>query len=93
MPTNKILPFTPLGLSRTEAAAYIGVSATKFDELVNNGRMPEPKRVGSRKIWDREALTIYFRSLGEERDGEGTEPSISDDEALLDAAFKTVRSR
>lgn len=93
MPTNKILPFTPLGLSRTEAAAFIGVSASKFDELVNTGLMPEPKRIGTRKVWDREALTLHFRCLGDEEDCEGVESAIADDEALLDAAFDTVRSR
>jgi len=32
----------PRGLSRTIAAAYIGVSATLFDQMVSDGRMPNP---------------------------------------------------
>lgn len=30
------------GLRREEAARYVGISPTKFDELVTDGRMPEP---------------------------------------------------
>lgn len=30
----------PRGLSRVQAAEYIGVSRTKFDELVGDGHMP-----------------------------------------------------
>ena len=43
----EILPraLPPRGLSRLEAAAYIGVSPTLFDMLVKDGRMPEPKRI------------------------------------------------
>lgn len=39
-------------LRRTEAAIYIGVSASKFDELVKDGRMPHPKRIDSCVRWD-----------------------------------------
>jgi predicted DNA-binding transcriptional regulator AlpA len=40
------------GLSRIEAAIYIGVSPSKFDQLVRDGRMPQPGRIDSRVIWD-----------------------------------------
>ncbi len=53
----------PRGLSRTAAAAYIGVSPTKFDEMVKDGRMPKPKRVDTRSIWDRVRLDIAFNEL------------------------------
>lgn len=42
----------PRGLSRTEAASYIGVSPSIFDQMVKDGRMPSPKRVNARTIWD-----------------------------------------
>ena len=38
----------PRGLSRVEAADYIGVSPTTFDKLVADGRMPAPKQINSR---------------------------------------------
>jgi hypothetical protein len=42
---HSLLPpgVVPLGLSREQAAEYIGVSATIFDEMVDNGQMPQPK--------------------------------------------------
>ena len=60
----------PRGLSRIEAAAYIGVGATKFDELVTGGRMPQPKRIDRRKVWDRLELDSAFDDLAVEADDE-----------------------
>lgn len=62
---HKALPASlpPRGLSRVEAAAYIGVSAGTFDELVASGHMPGPKRLRARKIWDRHALDAAFAAL------------------------------
>lgn len=53
----------PRGLRRESAAAYVGVSASKFDEWVNDGRMPKPKRVDGCTIWDRRALDEAFDEL------------------------------
>ena len=39
------LRLEPRGLRRDDAAAYVGVGATKFDELVAAGRMPKPFRI------------------------------------------------
>jgi hypothetical protein len=58
----------PRGLCRVGAASYIGLSASKFDELVADRRMPQPKRVDGRKIWDVKALDRAFDALPE--DGE-----------------------
>lgn len=57
------LSYPPRGLSREEAARYVGLGATKFDEMVKEGKMPKPKRVGSRTVWDRVALDIAFTDL------------------------------
>lgn len=54
----------PRGLSRVSAAEYIGVSTTKFDDLVATGRMPKPLQVDARRIWDRRALDLAFDALG-----------------------------
>lgn len=73
MPRYDALPpqLPPLGLSREAAAQYVGISATKFDELVNDGLMPAPKKIGSRKIWDRRAVVLAFSALrGDEDAGE-----------------------
>jgi len=53
----------PRGLCREAAAGYIGVSPTKFDEMVDDGRMPPAKRIDARKVWDRSALDSAFEAL------------------------------
>lgn len=58
--------YPPRGLSREEAARYVGVGATMFDQLVGDGRMPKPKRVGKRVIWDRLKLDASFTDLDED---------------------------
>ena len=59
------------GLSRTEAAQYIGVSATTLDRLILAGQMPRPKRIGVRNIWDRRALDVAFDALSGETGATG----------------------
>lgn len=61
------LAYPPRGLSREEAARYVGVGLTKFDEMVSDGRMPRPKRVDGRVIWDRLRIEAAFTDLPEER--------------------------
>lgn len=54
------------GLRREEAAAYVGFSARKFDELVADGRMPKPKRIDGVVVWDIHALDRAFDALPDE---------------------------
>ena len=42
---------------------YVGVSASKFDELVNDGRMTRPRMIDSRKVWDINELDAAFDEL------------------------------
>jgi predicted DNA-binding transcriptional regulator AlpA len=56
-------PVPRRGLSRTEAALYLGVSASKFDELVVDGRMPQPRLIDARKVWDVFELDLAFNEL------------------------------
>jgi predicted DNA-binding transcriptional regulator AlpA len=53
----------PRGLSRAEAAFYIGVSPSLFDALVRDGRMPQPKRINTRTVWDRRQIDEFFAAL------------------------------
>ena len=59
----------PRGLSRIKAATYVGVSPSLFDQMVKDGRMPKPKRINSRTVWDRKRLDEAFEALPD--DGEG----------------------
>ena len=68
MPKDSPLPIRlpPRGLNRVLASAYIGISPSKFDALVIDGRMPPPKRIDGRKVWDRDALDQAFVALPED---------------------------
>jgi predicted DNA-binding transcriptional regulator AlpA len=54
---------SPRGICREAAAEYIGISPGTFDEMVRDGRMPGPKRINSRKVWDVRALDTAFTAL------------------------------
>jgi excisionase family DNA binding protein len=57
------IAYPPRGMSREEAARYIGVGTTKFDEMVADRRMPQPRQIDGRTVWDRAELDIEFSAL------------------------------
>ena len=71
-------PIPRRGLSRDEAAMYCGVSATLFDRMVKDGRMPGPRRIDGRKVWDIRSLDVAFDQLPSEN---GAEAGSSWDDA------------
>lgn len=60
---NQTHTIAPRGLRRTSAAVYVGVSPTKFDEMVKDGRMPGPFRVDNCVIWDVRDLDAAIDTL------------------------------
>ncbi len=72
-PRRRVLPpsLPPKGLSRIEAAAFIGISPNLFDQLVADGRMPQPKLINARVIWDRVKVETYFEALPEREPAAG----------------------
>ena len=75
------ISYAPRGMNREEAARYIGMGTTKFDDLVSRRLMPRPKKVDGRVIWDRIALDAAFSDLPE--DG-GNRIDDADANPLLD---------
>jgi predicted DNA-binding transcriptional regulator AlpA len=61
-----VISLAPRGLSRVEAAIYVGVSPSLFDIMVKDGRMPAPKRINSRAVWDRYELDAALEALPDE---------------------------
>jgi predicted DNA-binding transcriptional regulator AlpA len=45
---------------------YCGISSTLFDQLVADGRMPRPRRINGRKVWDVRELDLAFDALPHE---------------------------
>ena len=66
--TNRPIDHTivPRGLSREQSARYIGISATLFDQLVKDGRMPKPWRINTRTVWDRRKLDAALDMLDDD---------------------------
>lgn len=56
------------GLSCAESADYIGVSVSKFLEMVSDDRMPKPKEIDRRRVWDIRALDRAFDMLPGDED-------------------------
>jgi predicted DNA-binding transcriptional regulator AlpA len=58
----------PRGFRRTEAAAYISVSPSLFDDMVKDGRMPSPRLINTRTVWDRLEIDDAFEALPRKED-------------------------
>ena len=61
-------PIPRRGLSRVEAAIYLGISPSKFDELRKSGRIGPAKILDSRKLYAIEMLDEFFDALPTEGD-------------------------
>lgn len=57
------LAYAPRGLRADRAAAYLGMSRTKFLELVDSGRMPDAMVIDSMKLWDRFDLDAAIEEI------------------------------
>jgi len=65
----------PRYLDRRQAAAYLGVSTSTFDEEVEAGQWPQPRRRGAkggRYTWDRKLLDSFA-----DRHSYGPDPGAS----------------
>jgi predicted DNA-binding transcriptional regulator AlpA len=60
---SKTLNTPRRGLNRTEAACYVGIGVTKFNELVAAKTMPLPRMIGTRLVWDIVQLDAAFDEL------------------------------
>lgn len=61
----EVLPpsLAPVGISREQAAALIGISVTLFDRLIAEGKMPDARVLHSRLVWDVAEVVDAFRAL------------------------------
>jgi hypothetical protein len=62
-------PIPRRGLSRVEAAMYLGISPSKFDELRKGGRIGPAKILDGRKLYAIEMLDEFFDALPDEEPG------------------------
>jgi hypothetical protein len=69
---RRVRPAVRRGLSRIEAATYIGISPSKFDELRKANRIAPPKVLDGRLIFTVERLDEFLDALPDEN-REGSE--------------------
>ncbi len=60
------MSIAPRGLCREDAARYLAIGTTLFDQHVKAGTLPKPKMIGGRKVWDVRKLDRAFDDLPEE---------------------------
>lgn len=66
----------PRLISREAAAAYVSLSPNTFDTMVEEGRMPRPRRLGDRrKAWDVRELDSAVDSLPHTDEENGSIPA------------------
>ena len=51
------------GYRRADAAEFLGVSVSKFDEMVKDGRLPQPFAIDGCRVWDVHDLDAAFEAL------------------------------
>jgi predicted DNA-binding transcriptional regulator AlpA len=62
-PASALRPVPRRGLRREEAAAYVGISPSKFDRAVAEGVMPQPRTLDACVMWDVRELDERFDAL------------------------------
>lgn len=63
----------PLGISREQAAAFIGISPSLLDRAVEVGTMPRPRLVFGRNVWDVDELIASFKAMPHKGGGDDDE--------------------
>ena len=53
----------PFAVSRDTGAALLGISGGTFDKLVRAGKLPEPREVESRILWDAKEIEAAWRAM------------------------------
>ncbi|WP_315747887.1 MULTISPECIES: hypothetical protein [unclassified Bradyrhizobium] len=76
-PDHRERAYAPRGLRRAAAADWVGMSPTKFDQLVAEGLMPRGRLVRGCRVWDRYELDIAFENLPDEDETVAVVPAAS----------------
>ena len=63
MQSGNRYPIEPRGLSRVDAAHYLGISPSKFDEMRKDRRVGPARMIDGRKVWDVRDLHLAFEAL------------------------------
>ena len=65
------LSYPPRGMRADRAAAYLGMSTSSFNRLVDDELLPSGKTIGGMVIWDRLELDAAFENFSKPDDDSG----------------------
>jgi hypothetical protein len=74
------------GLDESEAAVYLSLSPSFFRKLVELARMPRPRVIDGRRVWDVEELDLAFKLMP--REGGDGNPAFTTGQSSSWADFK-----
>ena len=60
MSASVIVQAEPLGVGARDAAAMIGISVRSLRRGVEGGRIPPPRKIGGRAVWDVPELQAWL---------------------------------
>jgi hypothetical protein len=84
-----VLAYPPRGMNADRAAAYCGLSRSKFLEFVDLGILPQPKIMGGIPRWDRVDLDAAWDALDERHKRlSSRRPSFDDLQEVADGKRK-----
>ncbi len=66
--------YPPRGLNLEASSDYLGIGRTLFLEMVEDGRMPRPKYINSKPVWDRLQIDAAFDELPQTGKTDKTNP-------------------
>lgn len=55
--------YAPRAMGIEAASRYLAISPSKFSQLVAEGRLPKPRKIDKRSVWDRHQLDQFFEDL------------------------------
>lgn len=61
------------------AADYLGISPSKFRQLVAAKKIPAPRLIDSKRVWDKYDLDDFFDNLPRDGESTGWEGFINDE--------------
>jgi len=63
MASSEMIDLSPIGLNRSDAAAYVRLSLSAFDRMVETGQLPPPLHINWSKVWEVRKLDDAFKTF------------------------------
>jgi hypothetical protein len=75
-----LLPKLRRAFPRSDAAYYLGIGISKFDQYVSEGRISPPRMADTKPLWDIRDLDEAFENLPRKNEVNQWDKALSDGE-------------